>query len=313
MNHILVLFIVHFWVSLSQSDYVTVAPGPCLWPPNHKYYSIENFLSSGTYIYAANSDCPIKEITFSKCTQTETSSSTGADNCNYSSDSDTLCVLAERSGNSPDGRQYVIEIKVKVECEDDEQTVTYTLNVPHDARGGRAKTCEKGSNSKTCGNPSPQPEPAVNNGQVTANQVSQIYSQKKQQIQSNTDDVLILNNVMAGSDPVNVIGLGINTKQTEKTFEYDVVLSNSVDGDILDMIKVAQAQAFGLPEQRFVIAATAKRQSSAIYAVTVNTDGTDLTQGAITGIAVGCVVGVALIFVGIILIRRRASQYNPLQ
>jgi len=89
---------------------VEVSEGACLWPPNHKFYSIENFLGSDDYVWATSSDCSITSRRVQKCTQTESDSTNDTTNCKYVTEDDILCLLAERSGSSQSGRKYDITL-----------------------------------------------------------------------------------------------------------------------------------------------------------------------------------------------------------
>lgn len=312
INHIAAL--ICLFITVHAQNHVTVSPGPCLWPPNHKFFSLTDFLNTHDYLTATDpANCPINYVEYVKCTQTESSgSSDDTDTCNYHSGDDVLCVLAERSGDSSSGRSYDIVLKVNVSCENELQQVTYTVTVPHDARRGGAKDCERGGKGYCANQPAPPAQPVViNNGQVTADEVSNIYSQKKQQIQSNTDDTLIVNNVMSGNNPVNVNGLGASTQKTETMFQYEIILSESVEDPTIDLIKETQSQVLALPVDRFTIATSNKRQAGASYMVSVNTDKPGLSSGAVAGIVIACIVVVAIIVA--VVFRYRKSAYAPVQ
>jgi len=289
-----------------------VANGPCLWPPNHKFYSLEDFLNSD-YITATNRDCPIRYISYVKCTQVESSGSEDdTDTCNYHESDDVLCVLAERSGSSKNGRIYNIVLKVNVTCADTLQQVTFTITVPHDARGGAAKSCKSGGKGN-CTDQPPPPKPVVwNEGRITTSEVSTVYDLKKEQILSNTNDTLIENNVMAGNNPVNVESLGGHSDQSEEMFQYEIILSQSVDNSVISLMRDTQSQVFSLPVDRFTISASRKRQSKSTYIVTVSTDG--LSSGAMAGIVIACVVVVG-VFIGIIYNYRihHSKSYAPIK
>jgi hypothetical protein len=262
-----------------------------------------DFLHSDSYIKAANPiDCPIRSISYIKCNQAESSSGSSTESkntCTYHEYDDVLCLLAERSGKSKYGRIYNVVLKVNVSCADTLQQVTFSVTVPHDARGHYSKSCERGGKGYCRDQPAPPPpgHPVImNTGRITTGEVSDIYEQKKDDIQSDTDNVLIVNNIMVGNNPVSVNSLGASI-QTEKTFQYEIVLSESVDNSVLSLIRETQSQTFALPLSRFEISASPKR-SVHTYIVTVTTDG-GLSSAAIAGIVITCIIVVGII-VGLI-------------
>jgi hypothetical protein len=298
-------------LALPQSDYIEISDGPCIWPPNHKYYTLTNFLHSSDYIRATHSDCPISSLTFKQCTQTESGSTDNSDNCQYINDQDVLCVLAERSGSSlPNGRRYNITLDIKVSCTDETQTVTFSVSVPHDARGGQSKSCVRGGHGYCAKNvPVPAPPSGTEYREISVDILSSIYSQKKDQITSSTNDTLIVNDVVVNDNPVNVNGLGHDT-QSGNSFIYSIILSDSIDESVLEEIKQTQSQVFDLAVDRFTItAASEKRDTSTTYQVNVMADPAGITTAGILGIIIGGLIGIGII-VGLIVYFRLRKTHN---
>jgi len=107
--------------------------GICLWPPNHKYYCIEDVTEMVVASDLCLADPPVISITECSSSQPEDGLGDGhtLDDCVLINGGKGFCARSERLGNDPLGRFYDVVVAATDEC-GNTSTHPAQLYVPHD-------------------------------------------------------------------------------------------------------------------------------------------------------------------------------------
>ena len=130
----------------------TVTPGPnnsvCLWPPNHKYVTIDNVTAAVQIVDACDPNAEAAAITCvsNQCDDAPCPAKPGENgdgntinDCIYDPLNDRLTVRSERAGTDPAGRTYSLFMTAVDGCGNESTpVVVFTVHVPHDQNPNQA-------------------------------------------------------------------------------------------------------------------------------------------------------------------------------
>jgi hypothetical protein len=128
-----------------------VVPGPdnavCMWPPNHKYVTIENSTAAVTIVDACDPNPIVAAITCSsnQCDDAPCPAYPGqngdgntVNDCVYDLGLDRLRMRSERAGTDPAGRTYGLNLSAVDGCGNvSAPVVVFSGHVPHDQSPGQ--------------------------------------------------------------------------------------------------------------------------------------------------------------------------------
>ena len=107
--------------------------GICLWPPNHKYYCIDDVAAEIVANDICDEDAPTLRVVECRSSQPDDDKGDGhtVNDCITINDGKGVCLRSERLGNDPRGRDYTVVAAVSDDCGNTVEAEG-TIHVPHD-------------------------------------------------------------------------------------------------------------------------------------------------------------------------------------